>query len=432
MRDEHRQPSHWLHLFHPRRALAGLWRARPGPDGALDGVRALSVLAVVWVHAVHQYLGYGALASPPALASHPLLMLAVPASGGVDAFFVLSGFLITRQLLEEHRATGRLSLAAFYRRRAFRILPLYFAVLLLTLPSWPRPERALFNVFMVNNLLPIPEQVLPWSWSLAVEEQFYLVFPWLLLPLLALGPRGRATALGLLAALLAGWAFWLASHAGLTLPYAGAVDPRAPFADGDPYIASLYLRTDFRGAALLVGACLAAVEVVAAGRFHAARVGAGVVGLGVLGAMHTVPALMGFVPSTDPLLVGAWYAGRHVVYALAVAAVMFSLRGTGWLARGLTAVLGHRVFAGLARLTFALYLLHPVALWLGYLLHPGTFSWGAFLGLTALGLGIAVALSVALYALVEQPFLALRDWRRPAGSGTCATRAGVNAATATA
>lgn len=131
---------------------------------------------------------------------------------GVHMFFALSGFLITFRLLEEHRQTGRINLAAFYRRRARRILPpamLYLAVLavlgpvLHLLPASASEIAA--SVFFYRNLIQ-PQMPEAWYtghfWSLSLEEQFYLFWPVLLV---GLGPRtGRAAwvALGIVAAVV--------------------------------------------------------------------------------------------------------------------------------------------------------------------------------------------------------------------------------------
>jgi peptidoglycan/LPS O-acetylase OafA/YrhL len=114
---------------------------------------------------------------------------------GVDFFFVLSGFLITTLLLRERDATGRIDARAFYARRALRIFPLYYGVLALyVLYAWlgmsAGPQRAHFfaslpffatyttNWFVDFNVShPVS---FAFSWSLASEEQFYLVWPWVL------------------------------------------------------------------------------------------------------------------------------------------------------------------------------------------------------------------------------------------------------------
>lgn len=127
----------------------------------LDGLRAIAFLAVYINHATHT----------------PLLW------AGVDVFFVLSGFLITGILLER-KCIGKAYFSYFYRRRLFRIVPAYILALVLHgfLISWSQYKP--FWLFLlapnVQGLLPNGPGLLP-VWSLAVEEQFYLVWPFVIL-----------------------------------------------------------------------------------------------------------------------------------------------------------------------------------------------------------------------------------------------------------
>ena len=145
----------------------------------IDGLRALAVMPVIYYHAGFPGLPGGFL--------------------GVDVFFVISGFLISRILLNELH-TGQFSLLAFYERRARRILPALFVMMALTWPLafWLMPPDAFdiyqgsmwatsifgSNVYFLNTngyFQPAAElQPLLHTWSLAVEEQYYLVFPLLL------------------------------------------------------------------------------------------------------------------------------------------------------------------------------------------------------------------------------------------------------------
>ncbi len=156
------------------------------PD--IDGLRALAVLGVVLYHA------------------------GVPLTGGgftgVDIFFVISGYLITANIVKD-RAAGRFSLAAFYERRVRRILPAFFAMTALTTVAacivlLPEQLRH-YGGSMVSSVLftaniyfhgktgyfdaPAADKPLLHVWSLAVEEQFYMVFPLLLLGAFALAAR---------------------------------------------------------------------------------------------------------------------------------------------------------------------------------------------------------------------------------------------------
>lgn len=147
---------------------------------SLDGVRCLSIGAVLWHHCP---------AFDPATETVTLLKRGYL---GVDLFFVLSGFLITTLLLREEARNGRISIASFYRRRALRILPVYF--LLVTALSiyyiWIKGETQyspmvpyyyLFLANFLNGDIPL----LAPTWSLSVEEQYYLIWP--LAILLSLG-----------------------------------------------------------------------------------------------------------------------------------------------------------------------------------------------------------------------------------------------------
>src|SRR6185437_11499979 len=148
---------------------------------ALDGLRAVSILLVL-LHHVPRYP-----------AQHVLHTLQENGRYGVSFFFVISGFLICTLFLREERRTGRIDLWKFYGRRALRLLPLYYLVLCLQallvfgLKQYTPENQALFveklpsYLFYYSNWLATATQG-PFfcSWSLAVEEQFYLVFGLLL------------------------------------------------------------------------------------------------------------------------------------------------------------------------------------------------------------------------------------------------------------
>ena len=142
---------------------------------ALDGIRGL---AIVWV-VLHNALAGAAAPSSPLL--HALLVVANPGWIGVQLFFALSGFLITGGLLDA-RGT-RHYFRDFYARRALRILPLYYMVLLVLLPwlaslgpPYSNQHQAPLWLFTANWAASLPYGF-GHFWSLAVEEQFYLIWP---------------------------------------------------------------------------------------------------------------------------------------------------------------------------------------------------------------------------------------------------------------
>ncbi len=206
---------------------------------ALDGVRALAVIAVLAYHADLGWAQGGFL--------------------GVDVFFVLSGFLVTALLLTERQRFGHFSLARFWGRRARRLLPAVAVLLAAVAVVVPllasdqahrlRGDLGAALAYVSNWRLIFEDQsyfqatgrppLLQHLWSLAVEEQFYLLWPLLL----GVGLRvtGRRRQVGLAAVVLAGAS---------TLLMAILHDPTA-----DP--SRVYYGTDTRLAALLVGAALA-------------------------------------------------------------------------------------------------------------------------------------------------------------------------------
>jgi peptidoglycan/LPS O-acetylase OafA/YrhL len=176
----------------------------------LDGLRALAVIGVVWNHT---HVGFDALQ----FTRRGFL--------GVDVFFVLSGFLITALLLREREQSGRIAIGQFYMRRALRIFPLYYAVVALVALLYGTVRAGTANAagffadlpflltYTLNWVESEPVTILRIAWSLAAEEQFYLVWPplfavmgvaslWLLVPFLVLN---QLVNFGMLDG-------WLASH----------------------------------------------------------------------------------------------------------------------------------------------------------------------------------------------------------------------------
>jgi peptidoglycan/LPS O-acetylase OafA/YrhL len=170
--------------------------------GSLDGLRAVAVIAVAWHHTQPQ-----TIANSGTAVSHL-------GSEGVTLFFAISGFLITTLLLREKERMGHIDLAAFYIRRTLRIFPLYYATLALYTIAVIATERHSFEgrqffanlpyfaTFTSNLFVELKGRVIFYfSWSLAAEEQYYLLWPPLLVLLRNL--RRAAGALGVL--MLAGF-----------------------------------------------------------------------------------------------------------------------------------------------------------------------------------------------------------------------------------
>ncbi|MFZ3380785.1 MAG: acyltransferase [Candidatus Acidiferrales bacterium] len=153
--------------------------------GSLDGLRALSIIGVIWFHSWWGTPYYPRLETLPVLRQ---------GSYGVHIFFVVSGFLITTLLLREMQRYGKISLRDFYIRRALRIWPLYYLVLGLYVLNALVFERGTVRAHSFLHYLPSfatftytwfisanwPGGMFNLAWTLATEEQFYLFWPFAL------------------------------------------------------------------------------------------------------------------------------------------------------------------------------------------------------------------------------------------------------------
>ena len=279
--------------------MAGVAAGRGTPSGSrirpLDGLRGVAIVAVLAFHFGVPFVAGGFL--------------------GVDVFFVLSGFLITSILVTEWEREGKIHLGRFWARRGRRLLP-GLAIVLSLIALWsaitdlPNAQSvrgdAIATLGYVTNWRFVlahrgyfaqygPASPLAHTWSLAIEEQFYVLWPLMAIPVLhRWGARGLRNAAAVGAAASAGLCIGLFALSSTT--------------------ARLYFGTDTRAQAILVGAALAAhlglTQPQAAPRRRSAV--AAVAGVAVLvAACHSLSG-------TSPVL----YAGGFTVVALASAAVI--------------------------------------------------------------------------------------------------------------
>jgi peptidoglycan/LPS O-acetylase OafA/YrhL len=137
---------------------------------ALDGLRGIAVLLVLWCHVPLVIPGY------PEWLGKAYWLLG-PGGLGVEIFFVLSGFLITRLLLQERELQA--PVRWFLLRRMLRIFPIYYLLLLVLLPFRPADELAWCAIYLHNVRSIVAPAISPidHTWSLCIEEHFYLLWP---------------------------------------------------------------------------------------------------------------------------------------------------------------------------------------------------------------------------------------------------------------
>lgn len=333
---------------------------------ALDGLRAMAIVPVILFHGGAPGFAWGYI--------------------GVDVFFVISGYLITAILLHEYTQTGWISLLAFYRRRALRLLPA-LAVLCLVFfclscavlrnPKQAAAEVAAVVFYMANWTRAVGAGIpkaLGHTWSLSVEEQFYMVWPLGILALLRIRPSNRL-AIGAVLSLVLLVMFWRAY-----LTFRGGPVNR------------LYFGTDTRADEILIGAALALVlsipraalwlSTIARHLWFAAAV-----------AVVAVPALL---PWFDRRM---FYAGYSMV-AVAVAIIVTGALDDGLLAR----LLGRPALVWIGRRSYGLYLWHYPIMLLCLL----EFHVPEGVVLTIIEGAGACALAGLSYRFIERPALQLR------------------------
>jgi peptidoglycan/LPS O-acetylase OafA/YrhL len=378
---------------------------RPG----LDGLRALAVVGVLLYHAGLRWMPGGLL--------------------GVDLFFVISGFLITSLLIAELQRSGRIALAAFYGRRARRLLPALAVVLAVTVAAmalFHSGDLARFRgdllasvgyvtnwwfivhhqSYFVASGRPSPFQQL---WSLAVEEQFYILWP---LGFLALwksltrarslvGARGWTAARSLTrigwyavgaASLSAGWMAYIAVRE--NLPY-GADSSR------------VYFGTDTHASGLLLGVAAAAFLAALYGPLWERRPGPAARRAFDLAGVAALVAASWAMLRTNEFSPGLYRGGFLLFAAAAAVAVTAVSRPGGFLAK----VLGSKPGRWIGTRSYGLYLWHwPVFVYTRPQLDvplTGTAN-------VMLRIALTVALAETSYRLVERPLrtVGLRTWLR--------------------
>jgi peptidoglycan/LPS O-acetylase OafA/YrhL len=333
---------------------------------ALDGLRGLAVLAVMFYHYNGHWLQGGFL--------------------GVDVFFVLSGYLITSLLLVDYERTGSVVSARFWIRRVRRLLPallimllllsLYYAIVVPTSDVGRIKGGAFATLLFVKNYwdaFSAPGTKWPThAWSLAVEEQFYLVWPVALWWMLRRTARRSAPLLGTLVALIAAsavlrlaWSFHNATYANEAL--------------------------ETRASTLLVGAALAICLMT----FKPRSTGSTRALIDLTGIVSLVLLITAMQTTRISHYAWLWYGGGVLIAMAAGAVILAAVHGDGIVQRALSIP----VLRAIGLISYGLYLYHLIVfMWI----TPERYSVNGSM-LFLLRFGISFALATASYLLVEMP-----------------------------
>ncbi len=341
----------------------------------LDGVRAVAVIAIIIYHLNPQWLSGGFL--------------------GVDTFFVISGYLITSLLLTEYHNTGKIKLTSFWLRRVKRLIPavlfLVMGVIVLSLifmPTEIQKVRAdsIAAIFYVSNWWYIMQNVdyfeqfavqpLKHLWSLAIEEQFYLVFPIVLLSLLSFIRRLKSIRIIFLILLVISMIAMMV----LYVP--------------NENVARVYFGTDTRIQTLLMGVLLALVwppfqlKAKVNRQMRTMIDTAGVVGLAILFICFK------FVSETNSIL---YYGGFFLISTVTLLVIASSVHPSGYFAK----FLGNKVFTFIGSRSYSLYLWHyPIIVLIHHQFVQGQIPPLVYV----VEILLMVLMAEFSYKFIEQPF----------------------------
>ncbi|EKF8396127.1 acetyltransferase [Staphylococcus pseudintermedius] len=341
----------------------------------LDGVRAVAVIAIIIYHLNPQWLSGGFL--------------------GVDTFFVISGYLITSLLLTEYHNTGKIELMSFWLRRVKRLIPavlfLVMGVIVLSLifmPTEIQKVRAdsIAAIFYVSNWWYIMQNVdyfeqfavqpLKHLWSLAIEEQFYLVFPIVLLSLLSFIRRLKSIRIIFLILLVISMIAMIV----LYVP--------------NENVARVYFGTDTRIQTLLMGVLLALVwppfqlKAKVNRQMRTMIDTAGVVGLAILFICFK------FVSETNSIL---YYGGFFLISTVTLLVIASSVHPSGYFAK----FLGNKVFTFIGSRSYSLYLWHyPIIVLIHHQFVQGQIPPLVYV----VEILLMVLMAEFSYKFIEQPF----------------------------
>lgn len=347
---------------------------------AFDGLRGLSLMAVLALHATER-MPYGVRGGWI----------------GVDVFFVLSGFLITTLLLEEWYSTGTLRLGRFYLRRACRLMPASLALLAacwiyaqfcLSAEDAAATRRAVFsslgyyaNLRIIDDIQPV---FLAHTWSLAVEEQFYFFWPILLLGMLILKFPVRWITVAVLSGIMAS-ALWR-----ITLWRIHDSFPQA------------YLRLDTRADSLLTG-CLTSLLLFGR-QLPSSRTWQRALDACTILSIVFLTSICCTMRNGAPFL----HYGGFTLAAAATGIVILALMQER--PRTLMQIVEFRPLTMLGRISYGFYLWHYPVFRVIVPRHLLPASASSALEI-ALDCGVSCALACCSFILIEQPFLRLkRRW----------------------
>ena len=381
----------------------------------LDGIRAIAILLVISFHSWYMIFSSEASRQYKVDLAQSLPWFMAPirrGDMGVDLFFVLSAFLLADQLFRQRNKNNQLNFRNFFISRLFRIYPVYLFALFLAMLAQGFDTRVFANIFAYNIWTTMKGDLIPWSWSLSVELNFYLLVPFLILFV-----RGFKSLMVLTCAMLAisiGWSavmlFANEDLFGATLAdlyLSENIDAITHFHE------QIYVAFPVRLGQFIAG--IVAAWVVANRLERLERLSKGTVNILLLlsATLITVPLFHNpYGPSTE----GDLFAMRldiligRPAFAFGIALLILLMR-SGHI-KNLRRLLSAPILKPVARYSFSMYLFHSLFVSLGFIILSGfkepenLVPWQLF-GAFPIAVGLSMAFGYVTWKLLEHPCIRL-------------------------
>jgi len=414
----------WQKAFSFKENVQSIYQRRASNYASIDGIRAISILLVL---VYHTFLVYH-LSHPAENITSMLDQLGLGwawawnGDKGVDVFFVMSGFLISSILLREMSQHGKIDLKRFYWRRYLRLTPVYYFMLTVYwFMSGPNSDWLWANYLYVSNFVDVSHQAAAWTWSLAVEEQFYFIYPLILIAILKYAKSPSVILLALLViSFIVRAGILLLDDTIRTTPFSQIYLDQAY---GEHYFTVFYDNLHTRFGSLVIG-CLAAYYF----HFHLVKlkkianrksgVMLTVVGLFLIVFLMAFPA---YATQFDqyPMLNIIYYISNRTLFSLGIGLLIIALLlQNSWLANAIRWCLSRPFWYPIASLSYSLYLIHLVVMVLVIpamvnltVNRPDQYPWSmgeVLLYGFVVSSAISFVVAALMYVLIEKPVMNLR------------------------
>lgn len=393
----------------------------------IDGIRAIAIL---WVILFHVWLFH--IATFPEecaqVTSFPLLVWLTKGDLGVDLFFVISGFLIGTILFREYNKRKDIDFKRFYIRRFLRLMPVYIVCMIMgallskgtPLENW---HMAWANLLYINNY--VRDSYMTWTWSLAIEEQFYLIIPFLILYIFPKVKHKLYLFLGLAILPIALKLYYTLYVLDYTWPM------QSVFLDDNwnAWFWDYYVPTHFRYGGLLAGVALAYAHTYRKAQLqsffdHRKIWVTALTSLSIL-VLIVIPSItLGQWSNVESSIFAGlprWIANayeaihRELFYYAVSFIILACLYSSQAIIRPIQRFLSMDFFFPIAQVSYSAYLFHEMFMYLYFpqakiwLSNTGMSAWSIMILNGAVSLLVILIVSSLMFLLIEQPFQRLKE-----------------------